>query len=140
MLRLTSGAAFMSLPASCVSLKKLSLVLGACMLSHTASAQEHPFSFEAVEFMPLEQREPAVQAFLAHRVTPGMPIEQARRVLRHAGAFCSPLEGETLRCMHSSMQRHPGESLQDVTWQVTVLADGAGLVQTVHATRSVAGA
>ena len=119
------------------------LIAGAMLLSLTAAAtcgaQIKPFNFNNVEYMPIEQREPAARAFLAQAVPLGTPLPMAKTTLEHAGAFCPAAMNGALHCSYSSMQRHPGEDEQDVIWKIEVQGGGVGRAQTASVTRTIRG-
>jgi hypothetical protein len=103
-----------------------------------ASIYPRNFSFNAVEFMPSDQRQAAAQEFVAQNVTPGMPIAAAVQVLQKAGADCRT-SVEAVSCTHASFERHPDEAgTVDVTWkvQVTPTANGTVAGATVRRTTS----
>ena len=111
----------------------------ACLLSRVALAAPQPFSFHSVEFMDRDQRLPAAQAFVAGNLTPGMPMDGAVMVLRRAGAYCRKPQGGVVSCIHSSMQRHPGQDLQDVTWTVVLTSTPSNTLAAATVSREVAG-
>jgi hypothetical protein len=114
----------------------LSIAVAAPMLG---CARDNRFTFDGVEYLSDTEREPTARAFLAQTVQPGMSLEQARRVLQHADAYCPPVTAGVLECMHASMQRPPGHWEQDVIWRIVVQGDGAGRVVSAHVERTVRG-
>jgi hypothetical protein len=115
-------------------LATISLAIGS-----SALAQAGSFSFKSVEFMNADQREPAAKAFIHDNVQPGMPLKDAIHVVKKAGALChAPKDGQVL-CTHSSLQRHPGHSLTDVLWTVTITASPDGTVSNADVSRTTKG-
>ena len=114
--------------------------LAACLAPPAARAvAPPPFSFTSVEFMDRDQRLPAAQAFLARNLTPGMPMSAAVTILRRAGTYCHAPRDGVVTCTHSSMQRHPAEDLQDVTWTVKLTPASDGALGLATVSRAVAG-
>jgi hypothetical protein len=110
----------------------------------SAASQGHAqgtFSFKSVEFLPREQRLPAVQAFVDQNVVVGQPIAPALEAIRKAGAYCPAPKAphRTFVCTHSSFQRHPGAGLDDVTWRVRVRPADDNTIAVVAVSRTKSG-
>ena len=108
---------------------------GAATLAH---AQAQKFSFNAVEYLPRDQRDAAAQAFISQNITAGEPVAVALKTVQKAGAYCHGADADgVISCSHSSFERHPGQGFADVTWkvQITPAANGPVAAATVDRSR-----
>lgn len=127
---MTKSMIFANVKAFGIGLAILS-TSGVATLAH---AQGEKFSFNAVEYLPHDQRQAAAQTFLSQNVTAGEPIAVALKTVEKAGAYChGAAAGGVISCTHSSFERHPGQGFADVTWkvQITSAADGSVAAATV---------
>lgn len=125
-----------------MSKHRLLAVLAAGVLSAAAGAavpQPGPFSFDQVEFMPREQRDPAARAFLNQTVVKGMPMASAVAAVRRARTICHGHKDGSVVCSHVSFRRPPGFALEDVSWDVRIYPDAKGAVDRFTVSRTVYG-
>jgi hypothetical protein len=107
-----------------------------------ASIFPRVFSFNAVEFMPSDQRMPAAQAFVSQNVATGTPVPVALQVLRKAGAYCrtSKDAADAISCVHPSFQKHPDDAgTLDIDWVVRITPTTDGTVAAASVNREVSG-
>jgi hypothetical protein len=114
------------------------------LLGGVAHASIFPrvFSFNAVEFMPSDQRMPAAQAFVSQNVATGTPVPVALQVLRKAGAYCqTPRDAaDAISCVHPSFQKHPDDAgTLDIDWVVRITPATDGTVDAATVKREVSG-
>ncbi len=106
-----------------------------------AMAQTPAFNFRSVEYLPVEQRAPAAQAFLAAKAPVGAPMAVAVQAVRHAGAYCpTPRTPDApVSCISTSLVRDPGGVLSDVAWRVHLTPSSDGAVAEADVSRTRAG-
>jgi hypothetical protein len=134
--KMTTSAMISSAKALSAALAILS-TSGIATLAHADAPR---FTFNAVEYMPRDQREAAAQAFVNQNITAGQPIAVALKTVEKAGAYCHGASADgSISCTHSSFERHPGQGFADVTWNVRIVTAADGSVAAATVDRSKAG-
>ncbi|MHB8283064.1 MAG: hypothetical protein ACYDD1_00120 [Caulobacteraceae bacterium] len=117
----------------------MAAIAGVTLSATAALAAPRPFSFRSVEYMPRDQREHLARVFVRENITPGMPMADALRAAKTAGAYCHPAAADgVVDCTSTSSEHHPGEHLSDVTWKVHIIPVN-GAVQAASVTRTKGG-
>jgi hypothetical protein len=118
----------------------MTIALGAALTSGAAFAAEQPFTFNAVEYMPRDSRTPAAEAFIARAASPGAPVQAALADIQKAGAFCHASQGDgAITCTRQSLERQPGEHLDEIEWRVNITPDAQGRVVAASVVREKSG-
>jgi hypothetical protein len=107
-----------------------------------ARANAQHFSFNAVEFMPRDERETAAQTFISNNITTGLPIPVALRILSKAGADCGTpkTSDREISCTHPSFHQTPDDTgIVDVIWTVRIDPAADGTVTSATVNRSTYG-
>ncbi len=112
----------------------LSLTLGVA----SAAEAQGQFPFRGAEFNPSGEPLAAAQAFVVEQLPAGLPIPEAIRRLRKAGAFCAAHQpaNAQLTCRFSILQHPTGLELGAVNWAIRLSQDSQGLLTKVAVERS----
>jgi hypothetical protein len=107
----------------------LAAIALSAFLATPIQAAERPFSFQSVEYMEGDQRQPAAEAFVATHIKPGMALAAAEAVVSKAGAYCHGGRDRNgdVSCSMTFVVANSGDSTQgDVTWLVKLTPDANG--------------